>query len=269
MAFRKKTYKKRGYAKKRRTYKKTGGKKGAIKAIVRKELSRRVETKSIQTYEYGRYVYPMGNNSDAQNIINVGLSTAFTVAQGAGQGNRIGNAITTKRLVMKGILVPTPYDNIYNTVVFPLHVKMYLFRDKTTPTVMPTPMFNGNFFQNGSSSTTFNNDLTDLVSPINTDRYSILATKTMKVGFANAGGTGNQPAYQSFANNDFKYNVQFQFDLTKHYSKRVKFNDTSLLPSCNGLYLMVCPCSATGGAIPTGNRVLDVNYTLEYKYEDA
>jgi len=106
-------------------------------------------------------------------------------------------------------------------------------------------------------------------SPVNTDRYRVLATKTVKVGFAGYSGSGSQAVYQNFANNDFKYNANFSFDLTKHYPKVVQYNDTATTPLSRGLWAMFVPCNANGSPMVTGSRPCGIQYMQDYTFEDA
>lgn len=278
MAFRKKAYRKkaRGYARRPgpRRYARKGGKRPALKKMIRREISRQVENKTIQQTVISRIFVPANGatfetaTGSVGNMLNLGpTSTFLAIAQGTGQGQRVGNCIRTKRLTIKGTFVPYGYEATYNPTPEPMQIKMWVFYDKTTPTTQPTPYLD--FFQSGNTTTGFQNDLVDLWMPVNTDKYRVLTTRTFKLGYGNYNGTGYQNAYQTFANNDFKMNASFSIDLTKYYPKNVRFNDSAGTPTTRGLYCIFAPCRASGGAWNGLERLGQLQYSQSYVYEDA
>lgn len=270
MAFRKKRYNKRRFAKKR-TMKKRGVKRPALKRMIRREIARNVENKTIQHYDYDQRLYAIGNASfNTDNVFPLGPdAVGLVVQQGVGQGQRVGNMIKTKRLVFKGSIVPLPYDSTFNTIPVPMQVKMWIFYDRTTPTVQPNVPAANDFFQNGNTTKGFQGDLTDLWSPVNTDRYRVLTTRTFKLGFADYNGTGATPSFQQFANNDFKLNANFSVDLTKYYPQIVKFNDNGTTPTTRGLWCMMTYAPATGGVLSSTQYAVGMQWMQTFVYEDA
>lgn len=257
----KRTYKRKSYAPKRKVT--------PLKRMIRKEIARNVENKTIQQYNYNKLLNTAQDGSTflTNNIFPVGPDpTSLVINQGAAQANRIGNQIKTKKFVFKGTLVPLPADQFTNATIRPVQVKMWIFYDKSNPTAVPSPLTD--FFQNGNSSKGFQGDLVDMWSPVNTDKYRVVATKTFKLGFANYSNDG-QTTNQYFANNDFKYNANFQFDLSKHYPQTVKFNDGTATPTSRGLFCMVNYASATGGTFPIGTQAVGMQYMQDYQFEDA
>jgi len=271
MAYRKKTYRRKAS---KRTYKrKSYSNKVAkpLKMAIRREIARNVENKQAQYYNYETRLYIPGNaNFTNDNIFPVGVDPgSLVISQGTGQGQRIGNEIKTKRLMFKGTISPLPHNSTFNTNPQPCQLKMYIFYQKDIPTAVPNPIAGPGFFQNGSVAKGFQNDLVDMWSPVNTDVYRVLATKTFKIGFANNAGTGASQPFQEFANNDFKLNANFSFDLTKHYPQRVKFNDNTTVPTTRGLFCMVQYVAASGGNISNTQYMYKLQYMLDYQYEDA
>jgi len=267
MAYRKK-YKKRAF---KRKSAKRRGKRTSIKKLIRREISRNVESKTQQFFNFDGRLYIPGNASfPTDNIFPLGIDPgAIVVNQGIGQGQRVGNRIKTKRLMFKGTLVPQPFITTLNVAPQPVQLKIYIFYDKSIPTQVPNPVAANDFFQNGNTAATFQNDLVDLWRPINTDRYRILATKTFKLGNSEYNGTGTSAAYHSFTNNDFKYNANFSFNLTKHYPRNVKFNDATAVPITRGLFCMIQYVAASGAALTNSQYLVGIQYMLTYDYEDA
>jgi len=247
------------------------GKRPALKKMIRREIARNIENKTCQYFNYDKRLYIAGNASfPTDNIFPVGVDpTALVIPGGTGQGNRVGNTIKTKKLMFRGTIVPLPYDGTFNPNPQPVQLKMYIFYDKTAPTSVPNPQAAGDFFQNGNAAKGFQNDLVDMWSPINRDRYRVLATKTFKLGLAAYEGVGNSGNNQFFANNDFKYNANFSFNLTKHYPQMVKFNDGTTVPTTRGLFCMVQYVAASGNAYSTIFYTCSMQYMLDYVYEDA
>lgn len=263
---------KRSYKKvTKKTYKRKSAKRGvrkpAIKRIVRAEIARNVETKSTQQYNTGRIVYPVNHVNFPDNVWELGIGSGMTIVQGTGQGGRIGNSIKTKRLMYRGTFTPLPYSATTNLLPCPAQVKMYIFYDRTDPTAIPSVATN--FLQNGGSSRAFSNDLCDLLYPVNTDRYRVLTTRIFKLGYSAYQGDGIDTYAQAFCNNDFKLNCNFSIDLTKYYPQRVKFDDNNGVPTTRGLFCLVVPFKANGGAYTATTQPLGVQFMQDYRYEDA
>lgn len=270
MAFRRKrTYKKR--APKRRFAKRRGAKRPALKRLVRREMTRNMETKSIQQYNLDRTLRTPGDPFfDDNNVFALGPDpSTMLILQGTGNASRIGNRIRTKKLTIKGVFTPTGYDGVYNPGPTPMQIKMYVFYDKYDPTAVPRPDASGDFFDNGNGTRTFARDVTDMMMPVNTDRYRILTTRKFKLGFQQYTGSGNNPPNGNYSNNDFKLNCNFSLDLTKYYPKNVRFMDNSSLPTTRSLYCMVEAVTCSGSATQTFIRGVQMQYVQEYKYTDA
>lgn len=270
MAYRRTYRKKRTY--KRRTYKRKSYARRptvAMKKYVKREISRNVENKTAQYFNIQQaFYYPASSGLIQENTLEMCLSpTCLQIPQGAGQGNRIGNKIKVKKLVMKGTLNARGYDVSSNPNPKPQQVRCVLFYDKTDPNDLPAPA--GDFFQLGSTSTGIIGELTDMWAPINTDRYRVLAQKYFKLGYSQYGGTNFNADAQAFSNNDFKYNCNIRWDLTKYYPKLVTFRDGNTDPSNRALYMQVIVVPADGTTGVSGVIPINGQYMLSVQYEDA
>jgi len=254
----------------KRTYKKKAIVSDTVKTYVKKVIDDNVETKCIQYYNYLRnLVTPIDSATfPTSNIFPLGIDPgSLSIPQGSGQGNRVGNSVTTRKLMFKGTFSCKTYDAILNNPPMPVQIKMWIFYDKRTPIDLPNPL--SNFFQNGNTSKGFQSNLVDLWSPVNTDVYSVLATKTYKLGFASYTGSGPSATFQYYSNNDFNLNQNFSIDLTKHYLKTVRFNDATTVPTTRGLFCMITYCNANGSVSIFGTTAVQLQYMLEYQYDDA
>lgn len=273
MAFKK--YSRKGSRKgKKRTYKRKSYAKKVtpMKKMIRREIARNVENKTVQMFDFSRQLRnQLDSEFDAKNVIALGPDpSSILISQGTGQGGRIGNRIRTKKLMFSGVLNPNPYDQFYNAYPQPTHVKMFFFYDKTDPNALPQPATANDFFQNGNSARGFQGDVSDCVMPVNADRYRVLTTRRFKLGCAQYSGSGANANLGNFANNDFKLNCEFKIDLTKYYPKDVRFPDNSSLPTTRGLYCMIVFGTADG-LVHGGDysRAVTIQYVQDYHYEDA
>jgi len=244
----------------------------ALKKLIRREIARTVENKTRQYYVDDFVLFGSGSASqlDASIFPVTPASGELQIDQGVGNGARIGNRITTKRLMLRGTMVPLPFSGGVNTTPSPIQIKMWLFYDRRLPTNVPTPAGLADFFQNNNAAAGFSNDLVDLWSPVNTDNYRVLATRMFKLGNsayqATAGGSVNA---QYGANNDFKLNCNFSINCTKMVPKITKFDDNLSDPTSRGLYCMCQVVRADGNPITAGQTMARMSYMLEYTYEDA
>lgn len=267
-SFKRKSFRKKRFNVKRR--------KGSFKKLIRREISRAQEKKTVQEFEQSRILHTTGSSDfPTQNIFPLGIySTSLEIPQGVGQGNRIGNRITIKNLQFKGCFVQRPFDSVFNDLPQPLMVKMWIFYDRDAPTDLPNPTASGDWFQAGNSDTDLSGRLTDMWAPVNTDRYRVLTSRTFKVGNAvyggnpGVGGSGYGDR-QFYANNDFPMFKRFSINLTKYLIKTVKFDDNVLTPTTRGLFAMVEYVPATGQAAAPERRSLDLSFIQTVKFVDA
>lgn len=253
--------------------KKSGGK--GLKRMIKKVLSRAIETKTVTERQLTpEYIVPVISANWVNNIFALGpYAGSLPINQGTGQGDRIGNVIQTVRGVWKGSIFPMPYDGTFNTTPQPSMVKLVIFREKANPNSMPNPgpaPGSADIFQSGSGHLPFQNNLSDLWLPYNTDKYQILKTKIYKVGNSVSPGTGGAGSTdnQNFSNNDFKMNVNFHINYTKFLQKKIRFQDNSAVPQ-KALYGMWTVVSAAGGALSAARIPLGYQYMQEFRFKDA
>lgn len=260
----------------RKGYSKTGSKLGrpstkasvaAVKTIVKKAIARNVENKNSEYFNNGKLIYPSVNSLFNDSVFPVTPYFGFVqINQGTTVNARIGNKIKIKNLTIKGTIEPMPYDAIYNNTPRPTQVVMWVFYDKTNPTVIPQPQ--SDFFKYNASNQAFQNNLTDAWAPINTEKYRVLTKRIFKVGFANATGSGAYPVMENFANNDYKLNCNFRLNLTKYIRKTVTFDENQTTPTTRGLYI-VCQAIGSGAFYGSGDRPITMRFWISTSYEDA
>lgn len=290
MAFRKRTFKKRRGTK-RKTVRKAirRAKKAPLRRMIRAEIHRQVENKTVQLYPIDTvsaglsftYVTPgstAGTAMDGRIIPltpghdnTLGNLNPYIIPQGTGQGQRVGNTITARRLMFKGVITSEPYNAGTNPNPYPNYVKMVLFYNKEQPSLCPTPQTDADMFQYGNTTDGWDGVSSDVIKTFNTDKYRILAVRTFKMGYSSVAVSGTIAAQEYFANNDFKLSQPFAIDCTKMIPKVMKFTDGSQFPSTRGLFALFYSCPAYGSAItgvsPSPQCI--VRWEITFEYEDA
>lgn len=273
MAFFRRKLSKRRAPLRRRAFKRKTVKKVAVKRMIKREIARNVENKTIQRYENTSFtIYPTGNAGWVTNVIPIGTTEGYcNITQGVGQGQRVGNKIKLKRLTIRGTMYPNAWNTTTNPNPQPLRVKVWFLYDKQTPAAIPDPRTN--MFQNGSGSVGFSGDLVDMFAPVNTDRYKVFKTREFKLGYSQYAGTAsnipNQDAVQAYSNNDFKRNCDFSFDCTRMMPKQVRYQDTLTTPTSRGIWMVVQCVSADGGVQPSTTLPMSMEWVQSMVYEDA
>jgi len=245
-----------------------------ILAVVKRVLARRVEKKIASTANYQRTsITPYSSTTELFPFDD--LTSVFqNVAQGVGQGDRIGNKIMVKNLVIKGHFYRQPILDYSGNVLasVPAYVRMILFRNKQN---LDTPTDLSNFIQDGNTAVAPDNTLQDLTRYYNKDDYIIYATKTIKIGHAGLFPNGSTPIpnEQIPTNNDFPSAKFFSFNLMKHINKSIKYSDVAPLPTNFGMFLGFMVYAADGSTIgplsaPVDFPIVGYKYTVNMTYTD-
>lgn len=248
-------------------------KKVAVKKIVRREIARNIETKNRSTYVSDRKLYfpAAAANFDSYNVIPLNFGVGgLDIVQGSGNGARIGNRIKVKKMLFRGTLVPEPYDATTNPIPFPTQWRVLFMYKKGDQTAYPTPATTGNIWDLNNGVYPFQNKLIDQWATINKDSYTVLGTRRFKLGYADShrqvdGTLGSQ----NYANNDFKYNINFSYDVTKMIVKNQIFQDNSSESRSRQLFAVFIPSASTGGNPAQTVIPAELEYCLEGHYQDA
>lgn len=269
---------KKGFAK---TYKKSGkqSKKTLTEAQIDKKIDRklddRIENKKVQAYNIDMFLYAANSGGSFSDSIiplspyssNGATNTALQINQSVGDGGRVGNKITLKKLHFNFVLHPNAYDVSLNPTPQPTIVKLWLMYNRDSPTTMPTPA--GDFFDLNNGELAMQSDTKDLLAVPNNSKYRVLATRTYKLGYASFLGQGvstNQPFSN---NNDYKLSHIVKMDILPHVVKNVVYNDNNSTPTTRGLYAMFEVVNADGTTPSAGHRQVLFHYSLDCEFEDA
>jgi len=193
------------------------------------------------------------------------------ISQGIGAGQRIGNEIKIRKVMLNYVIRPLPYSSTTpgNPFPCPVEVELFLGNIKQAPGLLPGTVDIGYLFQGGNVSYAPGGTLNDLVADVNRDYWNIKKRWRHKLGSASYTGTGGSVDSQYLTNNDFKFNVVKKLDITKMCPKTFKFNDTdNTLQGPNLFFFMQC-VAAQGGAFGSGVQACRLEYWVHLAYEDA
>jgi len=215
--------------------KKNASKKNIKRSPMRRKASKRVSPalrstirKIVRgTCEKKRY----SNTGSSQLTFENGVSSTVyspcvpVIAQGTGQGDRIGNLITVTNAKLDIILSA----NGQNTALSPCLVRFIIFSEKQEMTNTPSIQ---NFWQSGNTAVnpTSVPDLVEFMRKVNTDLYMVAYDRTYKVG-------GSTSSFTTTFNNDFKVINKFSVNLTKQLRKTT-FSDAVNTSSSRQWYIL-------------------------------
>lgn len=241
----------------------------AVKKYVNRTIHSNIENKCVQINP-GQFAFGNVLESPEFNAFPMcPLNTFWTIAQGIGQGNRVGNIIKVRKCYLNYVLRPAPYDAITNVNPQPSMVRLMLGYVKNSPAFVPLSTDVAQLYNAGSSVQAPVGTLKDLISVYNTDYWSIKKSWTHKLGFANNQGTGGSPGVQYHANNDFKYNAMGRLDITKLLPKTCVFNDSFGTTNTKNLFFMMYAVGAGGGTYGATTLPVFIDYWVDFHYEDA
>lgn len=268
-------FKKRNYRKRvpRKSTTAVGKRKSSVSASVKSYIKRaihvQIENKSIQINPGALSFGNVLESPDFNAYPMLPCSTFWTIPQGTGQGARVGNQIKTRKCYLNYVIRPLPYDAGTNPNPNPSMVRLMLGYVKNTPSFAPISGDISQLFDAGSTSVGPVGSLKDLISVYNTDYWTIKKSWTHKLGYANNSGTGSLAASQFFANNDFNLNVMKRMDITQYVAKTCVFNDTSATTNTKNLFFMFYAVTSTGTIASNVSLLCNIDYWIDYIYEDA
>lgn len=252
----------------KRVYKKSSTISTKVKRYVKAQIHKNIENKKI-FIQQGSAFGSINNNTSMYMFPMLPQSGIWSIPLGVTQGNRIGNKIKIRRVMLRYTINPLAYDAVTNPTCMPCEVDMFLGNVKRYRGELPTSTDIGSLFDGGSTSYAPVASLIDLTSPINTDYWDIKKRWRHKVGNSDVTGSGAQAGAQFFANNDFKLNVVRTLNITKHCPKTVTFNDSVQNQQGPNLYFFYQAIFSNNNVMNAAQTPLRINYNVEVQYEDA
>jgi len=154
-------------------------------------------------------------------------SRLFNIANGTYEQRRIGNTITLKRWIIKGLIQPVKSATTIMENSYIGFVDVYF--GKLMKNTEPVGNTLDKLYQNGQIANTPTCLSTDMLNPVNKDKYKVYYHKRFKMGAASDSKTydTDTPMNVHSANNDFKLAQTFGFDVCKYIlkNKHIKYDD--------------------------------------------
>lgn len=203
-------------------------------------------------------------------------NTAFlnllpALQQGTAQGQRIGNQVRLVKNTIRGHIWLKDYSATTNPLLAPVMVKMWVVSWKYSNVgsgLQPTARTDyDTFFQAGSSTSNFVGNLLDMERSVNTDVWTVHATKTFMLSTAPYSSAGSPPI--QYQNQQGVICHPFSFSLGK-YAKSLKYNDNIAPshPTNHSLYLIIQTVQARGQTNGTSSSFCRYSYNQDMVYED-
>jgi len=240
----------------------------AVKKYVKQSIHSQVENK-CQNVQAGANFGNVLQNTSMNMYPMCPSASAWTISQGVLQNNRIGNVVKPVKVTLSYVIRPNGYDATTNAGPIPMEVELFLGYVKPGPSILPTASDISVLLQNGNASVAPIGNLTDIIASVNKDYWHIAKRWRHKVGYADTGGQGNNSTFQFFTNNDFKLNVVKKLDITKYIPKTITFNDSGSATTAKGLYFFYQGVSAAGNILASSQTPLNIQFWIDFQYEDA
>jgi len=265
----KRNYKKRSYRKKRSV---VGSRKRSVsvgvKKYVKKQIHKNIENKKVQI-QSGLSFGSVAEAPDFNPYPMLPQAGFWSIPGGVGQGGRIGNQCTIRKLTLSYVLFPKPYDVTTNPNPIPQEVDLYLGYVKSTPSTTPSNLDIAQLYQAGSGVAAPSGTLRDLCATVNTDYWTIKKRWRHKIGYSTNSGTGGNAGNAFYANNDFKYNVVNKIDITKFVPKQLLFNDSNNTVMHRNLFFMHQSLRADNNTTGATQLPMGMEFWIDIEYEDA
>lgn len=247
---------------KRKPYQKTKATKGvslAVKKFVKRTIHRNIENKTMVFYGANN------NISCAQLTTPTAVNLIPTQGLGTSNSTRIGNEITLVKSYIKGYVNLLPYNATTNPLMAPLWVKMWVASSKVVNSNLITSTDVASaFFNTGASTSGFQGNTLDMLLPVNTDSWTIHATKNFKIGLANA---WNASSVGIAYGDNSTMSKPFYFNIRKFIKAPLKYNDSVNVCSNKNLFLIIQVVNADGTS--SALTPAEYHYCMEHIYEDA
>lgn len=228
------------------------------KSDIDRAISRRLENKIYVDYGANQTIIPA-----AAVVTPVSKYMLPVLAQGLGQGARIGNRVHIRS--GKLCIFINPNADSLSTINSPLMVRIWLVSFKEINNNL-APEFNG-WFQTGNSTVGFQKTIMDMILPVNRDQYTVYFDQTYKIGYG--GGLSNTAPNKNNVDNS-SFNQRINIDWGQYFKSELDFNDTDNVAQNRNLHLVFQCVRADGGTILSeADSGAEFHFTNTVKYEDG
>lgn len=224
--------------------------KSSINQIVKRQIGKHFENK-IQEFAYENIgVYNTIANTNFLSLMPI-------LSQGTGEGERIGNQITIKKVMLRFTIY---MDSTYANASVPKYVDFYIVKYRNSNS-QPSVTDANKLLQQGNGATSYNGEILDGLRDVNTDLY--ILKKRKRWTMCNAFTATNPIGYGSL-----KGMMTMKFNITKFYKKYIKFSDTITSPSNDNLFLCVGTTDYYQTGTPATAQTGQMSFDMTFTYED-
>lgn len=232
-----------------------------VKKYVKRALHANVENKQIVVTNINQTI------TTVSAAVPTFVSLIGQISQGNTSNTRVGNQVKCVKGIIRGYLNYLPYNVSTNPQSAPLWVKMWLVSPKAINTnVLSSTVIATDFFDLGGAVGSFSGNMRDIIVPVNTEFWTVYATKTAKIGFSSQATGGTPISTQTWYDNS-PFTVPFTFNYGKHLKQVLKFNDAS--PTCTNRSMFLILQAVYADGTNTAITAAEYHYSNEFKYEDA
>jgi len=248
-----------------RPYSKSAGKlskkksfKKITKTDINRAISRRLENKVTVDYAANQTILPASST--------VGPTSRYLLPllnQGLGQGNRIANQIhIIKAQTSLYVNSKRTGDNMINS---PLMIRVWLLSYKIANSNL-APSW-AEFFQTGNLSAPFQQNMLDMILPVNKDEFTVYFDKTYKVGL---GAVLPSNIDTTNALDNSSYNQRIDVEWGSHFKQALDYNDSDNVPTNRNLFVVFQAIRADGATTVSDNDSgAEYHLTNTVYYEDG
>lgn len=224
----------------------------AIKNYVNRAINRKIETKICDVERTATQVFGLIADTDVQSLIP-------NIAQGTGEGARIGNKVNCSSLNLRMNL----YCYNQSSTTPPVYFDIYIFKckNKQVGGGFPTSGEMVQFLEDGSTSKQYLGTSLDGMRYLNNDLFTICLHKRV-VLFNPYSSAVSQTA-------SINPSRMFNFNLGKFVKNSWLINDGGTTVQNDNLYIAVGATLTNGATLPPATTFGHYDYLIQAKYKDA
>lgn len=230
-----------------------------LNKLINKAIMRSLETKERQATRGESTADPVNQQITDLDVYDI----LPQIAQGSGEGSRIGNRVRPVSLTVK---VQLYCYNLGNTIP-PTYFDVYLFKLKNhnQSDGLPTLFDMQKFLQDGNTVKGYAGAALDGLRPVNTDKFTLVAKR--RVTLFNPFNNTGQLSSTAFLNPA----TTLYFDVTKSMKKTFIYDDNTSLAENDSLFIAVGATMVNGVVVGGGPAFTVGEYRVisSIKYKDA
>jgi len=250
-----------------------------IKAIVKSVMNKTEELKYTSLISLADNIQIAGSGLLYDGVLNLrGWSSGPAIptgiipliVQGDGQGDRDGNTIRPKDLVLKYSCYALPTDEGTNPVPsnpykgIPFFVRVIVYRHKYGL----DDYSQTNILEIGNGATSFGSGIDNFFRPYNTSEYTVVYSKSIKMtALKHTNYTTGLTTTENVPNGAVTF---YQSSAKIPLPSVLKYNDNANSPTNQNYFLAVCLCNEDGSVVTAGtHKRLQFNAEANMTFYDS